>query len=110
LFQRALDSVYFRGIEYNHDKFIIHLQYADDVLVLDDYTSLLHVKRILRWFELASGLRVHFYKISLVGINLDDDFTYCMVNMNFFFLMKGLSSIQVSRSFFGSQPQNSEES
>lgn len=59
LFQRALDSVYFRGIEYNHDKFIIHLQYADNVLVfiLDDYASLLHVKRILRWFKLASGLR-----------------------------------------------------
>ena len=61
------------------------------VFILDDYTSLLHVKRILRWFELASGLRVHFYKISLAGINLEHDFTYCMVNMIcLFFLLKGL--------------------
>jgi len=36
---------------------------------------LIHIERILRWFELASRLQGNFYKSSLVGINLDDDFT-----------------------------------
>ncbi|KAJ6382117.1 hypothetical protein OIU77_030717 [Salix suchowensis] len=45
-----------------------HLQYADDTLVSvpNDFMSLIHVKRILMWFELASGLRLNFYKSSSV--------------------------------------------
>jgi hypothetical protein len=36
---------------------------------------------ILRWFKLTSGLKVNFYKISLVGINLDEDYTDGMTNV-----------------------------
>jgi hypothetical protein len=32
------------------------------------------VKRILRWFELCSGLKINFNKSSEVGINVDDTF------------------------------------
>uniref|UniRef100_A0A6N2MWL7 Reverse transcriptase Ty1/copia-type domain-containing protein n=1 Tax=Salix viminalis TaxID=40686 RepID=A0A6N2MWL7_SALVM len=47
-----------------------HLQYADDTLVSfpNDFMSFIHVKRILMWFELASGLRLNFYKSSSLWI------------------------------------------
>jgi len=89
LFKRALAIEYFKGIDYGNGIYLSHLQYADDALVFvpNDYNSLLHVKRILRWFELVSVLRVNFYKSSLVGINLDEEFTtglastiYCKLN------------------------------
>ena len=32
-------------------------------------------QRILRWYEIISGLKVIFYKSSLIGINLDENFT-----------------------------------
>lgn len=56
---------------------ISHLQYVDDTLVFmpNECSSLVHVKIILRWFELTSGLKVNFHKSSLVGINLDEDYT-----------------------------------
>ena len=78
LFKRALAIEYFKGIDYGNGIYLSHLQYADDALVFvpNDYNSLLHVKRILRWFELVSVLRVNFYKSSLVGINLDEEFIY----------------------------------
>jgi hypothetical protein len=61
------------------------LQYADDTLIFipNDYNSLTHAKRILRWFELTSSLRINFYKSSLVGINLDEDFTAGMARSIF---------------------------
>ena len=77
LFNRASDSGYFKGLQTSQGHHITHLQYADDTLIFlpNDYTSLLHVKRILRWFEIISGLKVNFYKSSLVGINLDNEYT-----------------------------------
>jgi hypothetical protein len=85
LFHRASTSDYFRGIEINFEDFITHLQYADDNLIFipNDSSSLIHVKRILRWFELTSSLKINFYKSSLLGINLDDDFTTGMTNALF---------------------------
>lgn len=68
---------YFKGIDYANRDHLTHLQYTNDTLVFvpNDCKSLIHIERILRWFELASRLQVNFYKSSLVGINLDDEFT-----------------------------------
>jgi hypothetical protein len=44
------------------------------------YRSLTHLKRILRWFKLISGLKVNFHKSSLIGYNLDEDYRTDMVN------------------------------
>ena len=76
LFNRAFSIGYFRGLEIDHG-FITHLQYTDDTLIFSptNHESLQHVKRILRWYEIISGLKVNFYKSSLIGINLDEDFT-----------------------------------
>jgi hypothetical protein len=51
----------------------------------NDYGSLLHVKRILRWFAFISSLWVNYFKSSLIGINLDDDYISGMANSFFFF-------------------------
>ncbi|KAK3226984.1 hypothetical protein Dsin_006846 [Dipteronia sinensis] len=49
---------------------ISHLQYADDTMLFLEpkLKSLLTTKRILRCFELASGLRINFHKSCMVRI------------------------------------------
>ncbi|XP_073265324.1 uncharacterized protein [Populus alba] len=78
LFNRASASGYFKGLQTTPGHYLTHLQYADDSLIFlpNDFPSLLHAKRILRWFEIISGLKVNFYKSLLIGINLDNDYTY----------------------------------
>jgi len=85
LFNRASDSGYFKGLQTFPGHHITHLQYADDTLIFlsNDYSSLLHAKRILRWFEIISGLKVNFYKSSLIGINLDNEYTSGLANAIF---------------------------
>lgn len=82
LFQRASFIEYFKGIDFGNGKFLSHLQYIDDTLVFmqNEYNSLIHVKRSLRWFELASYLKVNFYKSSLVAIKLNNNYTASIAN------------------------------
>jgi mannosylglycoprotein endo-beta-mannosidase len=81
LFNRASDSSYFKGLQTSPRHHITHLQYADDTLIFlsNDYSSLLHAKRILRWFEIISGYppstivfsgrapQIHMVSIRLLG-------------------------------------------
>jgi len=85
LFNRASASGYFKGLQTAQGHYITHLQYADDSLIFlpNDFPSLLHAKRILCWFEIISGLKVNFYKSSLIGINLDNDYTSSLANSVF---------------------------
>jgi hypothetical protein len=52
------------------------LQYADDTLCIGEATvdNLWALKVILRGFEMASGLKVNFWKSSLIGVNVSNDF------------------------------------
>jgi hypothetical protein len=52
------------------------LQYADDTLCIGEASvgNLWTLKAMLRGFEMASGLKVNFFKSCLVGVNLSDDF------------------------------------
>jgi hypothetical protein len=52
------------------------LQYADDTLCigLPTVDNLWTLKAVLRGFEMASGLKVNFYKSSLIGLNVSRDF------------------------------------
>jgi mannosylglycoprotein endo-beta-mannosidase len=86
LFNRASDSGYFKGLQTFPGHYITHLQYADDTLIFlsNDYSSLLHAKRILHWFEIISGLKVNFYKSSLIGINVDNEYTSGLANAIFY--------------------------
>ncbi|GAU10016.1 hypothetical protein TSUD_288060 [Trifolium subterraneum] len=55
---------------------VSHLQYADDTLFIGEASmeNLWYLKAILRSFELASGLKVNFYKSSIMGINVSSEF------------------------------------
>jgi hypothetical protein len=52
------------------------LQYADDTLCIGEASigNLWTLKAMLRGFEMASGLKVNFFKSCLVGVNLTDEF------------------------------------
>jgi hypothetical protein len=52
------------------------LQYADDTLCIGEASveNLWTIKAILRGFEMASGLRVNFFKSCLMGVNVSSDF------------------------------------
>lgn len=51
---------------------ITHLQYADDTLIFSPRLDYLKsIKMALILFHLASGLKVNFHKISLIGIHVD---------------------------------------
>ncbi|XP_038717989.1 uncharacterized protein LOC120011040 [Tripterygium wilfordii] len=54
---------------------ISHLQYADDTILFSSNStkSLMNLKRVLRCFELISGLKVNYHKSSLVGIGVQAD-------------------------------------
>lgn len=53
---------------------ISHLLYADDTIIFcpPDIDILMNIKKSLIAFYLASGLKVNFFKSSLMGINLDN--------------------------------------
>ena len=53
------------------------------IFLPNDFSSLLHAKRILYWFEIISRLKVNFYKSSLIGINLDIEYTSGLANIIF---------------------------
>lgn len=42
------------------------------------------MKSILRWFEIISCLKVNLYKSSLIGINLENDYTSGLANVIFY--------------------------
>ncbi|MCI10579.1 RNA-directed DNA polymerase (Reverse transcriptase), partial [Trifolium medium] len=75
--RRAVDINLFHGFNIGRNgPSISHLQYADDTLCIGDASveNLWTIKAILRGFELASGLRVNFWKSCLMGVNVSDDF------------------------------------
>ncbi|GAU34029.1 hypothetical protein TSUD_16170 [Trifolium subterraneum] len=73
-FSGAMQRVYtlnlFKGFSIGRNPVVIsHLQYADDTLCIGEVSvdNLWTLKAILRGFELASGLKVNFWKSSLIG-------------------------------------------
>jgi hypothetical protein len=75
--RRAEDLGMFKGFQIrNGGPSISHLQYADDTLCIGEASmdNLWTLKAILRGFEQASGLKVNFWKSSLMGVNVDNTF------------------------------------
>jgi len=77
LMTNAVNRNLFHGFEIKRGGSVIsHLQYADDTLCIDVPTveNLWTLKAMLRGFEMASGLKVNFHKISLIGVNVPREF------------------------------------
>lgn len=53
---------------------VSHTQYADNTVIMGEVSlsNVLAIKSIPRDFELASGLRVNFFKSCLVGLRADE--------------------------------------
>jgi len=73
MLQRGCDLGLTSGINVGNTGLVIsHLQFADDTLIFssDSLYSMQNIKRILLCFELVSGLKVNFYKSSIVGVGV----------------------------------------
>ena len=58
----------------SQDVEVSFLQFADDTLFFceESWSDVIIMKTILRGFEIASGLKINFYKSKLAGINVQD--------------------------------------
>jgi hypothetical protein len=77
LMKRAVELCRFRGFRFgNQGTVVSHLQYADDTLCIGEPTldNLWALKAILRGFEMVFGLKVNFWKSSLMGVNVSQQF------------------------------------
>nr|XP_029144810.1 uncharacterized protein LOC114924424 [Arachis hypogaea] len=57
-----------------------HLQFADDIILFSppEEKTIKNYKRLLRCFELMSGLSINFDKSSLITVNCDEQWVQCM--------------------------------
>ncbi|XP_028102574.1 uncharacterized protein LOC114301812 [Camellia sinensis] len=67
----------------SNDLSITHLQFADDTIIFceAEREEVLTVKRILRCFEIVSGLKINYYKSVVCGIGLSDELSKEYVSM-----------------------------
>lgn len=75
LMQKAVDVGDFKPALIGRKKIVVsHLQYADDTVFVchGDIENLKVIVRILRLFELLSGLKVNYNKSLLFGCNIDE--------------------------------------
>ncbi|XP_071708772.1 uncharacterized protein [Rutidosis leptorrhynchoides] len=74
LTKAAVNRGLFRGVEIGRDKVVVsHFQYADDTMFLGEWstTNARNLFKILKCFELSSGLKVNFHKSYLYGVGVD---------------------------------------
>lgn len=76
LFQRTKALGLIKGAVIGHKETnITHLQFADDTVVFckAEEQEILNVKRILRCFEVLSGLRINFHKSHVSGVGVQEE-------------------------------------
>lgn len=63
------------GVTMGNDVMISHLQFTDDTIIFCEakLEEVMVVKRILRCFELVSGLKINFHKSSICGIGVPEN-------------------------------------
>jgi hypothetical protein len=70
IMKKAVEINRFKGFQVGHNGLSIsHLQYADDTLCIGEASvqNLWALKAILRGFEMTSGLKINYWKSSLMG-------------------------------------------
>ncbi|XP_028056846.1 uncharacterized protein LOC114260849 [Camellia sinensis] len=76
LIERANELGYLRGLTIGpNDLKVSHLQFADDTVIFceADRVKLVTIMRILRCFELVSGLKINFHKSVLSGVGVNEE-------------------------------------
>ncbi|XP_071725850.1 uncharacterized mitochondrial protein AtMg01250-like [Rutidosis leptorrhynchoides] len=74
LTKQAVEAKRFLGVEVGGDKIpISHLQYADDTIFFGSWSerNIQNLMKLLKCFELTSGLKVNFHKTNLIGIGVE---------------------------------------
>ncbi|CAL5343189.1 unnamed protein product [Camellia sinensis] len=75
LLSRAKELGLVKGVEVGANGMrITHLQFADDTILFceADRMEVSNIKRILRCFEISSGLKINYHKSVICGIGVDD--------------------------------------
>ncbi|XP_028102776.1 uncharacterized protein LOC114302016 [Camellia sinensis] len=75
---RAIEKDLFKGASVGSDQLgISHLQFADDTIIFCEggTEEVFNIKRVLRCFEVISGLRINFHKSVVCGVGFNEDQT-----------------------------------
>lgn len=74
MMERAKEEGLIKGIQVGNGVNISHLQFADNTIFFcnNDIQEILYLKRILRYFQDMSGLKVNFSKSMLCGVGIPD--------------------------------------
>ncbi|KAJ0764362.1 putative RNA-directed DNA polymerase [Helianthus annuus] len=76
IMKKATSAGIFNGLRCtNSGPVLTHLIYADDVVFMGEWSggNILNIRRILRCFHLASGLKVNLSKCTLFGVGVNDE-------------------------------------
>ncbi|CAL5323657.1 unnamed protein product [Camellia sinensis] len=76
LMNRALEEGIIRGVKVGVNEVVIsHLQFADDSIIFceADLDQIVFIKRILRCFEILSGMRINFHKSVVCGVGVEEE-------------------------------------
>ncbi|XP_028060751.1 uncharacterized protein LOC114264345 [Camellia sinensis] len=95
LFQRAKALDLIKGAVIGlREVNVTHLQFADDTIVFceAEENDILSVKRILRCFEVLSGLKINFHKSTVCGVGVQEAEKFFTVDM----MRTSASTIKVS--------------
>ncbi|GKV04732.1 hypothetical protein SLEP1_g16845 [Rubroshorea leprosula] len=67
----AIEKQLYKGVKVGNDDIMVsHLQFADDTIFFEEATdeNIWAIKRIVRSFELVSGLKINYAKSQLMGV------------------------------------------
>ncbi|GJY95372.1 RNA-directed DNA polymerase, eukaryota [Tanacetum coccineum] len=84
-FSRIIDRGLFSPINIGHDNPVTlsHLFYADDAIFISKWSTLnvVAITGLLRYFHMASRLKVNFHKSSLIGVSVNPNDVGSMANV-----------------------------
>ncbi|GKC81848.1 RNA-directed DNA polymerase, eukaryota, reverse transcriptase zinc-binding domain protein [Tanacetum coccineum] len=74
-FDRVIRAGFYNGIHIADSLCLSHLFYADDVVFIGKWSlsNLSTIVNVLKWFYLASGLKINLHKSKLMGIGISHD-------------------------------------
>ncbi|GKF77269.1 RNA-directed DNA polymerase, eukaryota, partial [Tanacetum coccineum] len=74
-FNNVVNAGLYNGIQIDESLNLSHLFYADDVIFVGkgNSSNLSTIVNVLKWFYLASGLKINLNKSKLMGIGISHD-------------------------------------